>query len=82
MCRWLGDKVGMLLIVVTGLFLMGLAFMFLGPAPFLLPVLGSLYGSWLIWTALAVAGMAAGMSFVPLLPAMLNHLSEVRGGSR
>ena len=67
----------MLIIIVAGLFLMAVAYLFLGPAPFLMPVLGSLYGSWLIWASLSVAGMAAGMAFVPLLPAMLNHLSEV-----
>jgi hypothetical protein len=68
----------MLLIIVAGLVLLALAFVFLGPAPFLRPLLGALFGPWLIWVSLSVAGMGAGMAFVPLLPAILDHLWQVR----
>lgn len=75
-CRWLGDKVGMLLIIVVGFLLMAIAYVCLGPAPPLEPLLGPMLGPWLIWTSLSLAGLGAGMAFVPLLPAMLQRLAE------
>ncbi|KAK9905907.1 hypothetical protein WJX75_008740 [Coccomyxa subellipsoidea] len=74
---WLGDKVGMLVIIVAGFVLMAIAYIMLGPAPPLQPLLGPLFGSWLIWASLGLVGLGAGMAFVPLLPALLEHLDEV-----
>ena len=64
-------------ITVTGLVLMAIGYWLLGPAPPLLAVLGSLHQPWLVWVSLSVAGVGAGMAFVPLLPAMLTSLAAV-----
>ncbi len=64
-------------ITVAGLVLMAIGYWLLGPAPPLLAVLGSLHQPWLVWVSLSVAGVGAGMAFVPLLPAMLTSLAAV-----
>lgn len=69
---------GMLVIIVAGFVLMAIAYIMLGPAPPLQPLLGPLFGSWLIWASLGLVGLGAGMAFVPLLPALLEHLDEAR----
>ena len=65
-------------ITVAGLVLMALGYCLLGPAPPLLALVGSLHQPWLVWVSLGVAGVGAGMAFVPLLPAMLTSLAAVR----
>ncbi len=62
---------------MAGLVLMAIGYWLLGPAPPLLAVLGSLHQPWLVWVSLGVAGVGAGMAFVPLLPAMLTSLAAV-----
>lgn len=65
-------------ITVAGLVLMAVGYLLLGPAPPLQTLL--LDGGrppWLIWVSLSVAGIGAGMAFVPLLPAMLTSLAAV-----
>ncbi len=66
----------MLVVIVVGFVLMAVAYITLGPAPPLQPLLGPLFGSWLIWASLSLVGLGAGMAFVPLLPALLNRLDE------
>ena len=74
----LGDWVGMFRITVAGLVLMAVGYLLLGPAPPLQTLLlGGGRPPWLIWVSLSVAGIGAGMAFVPLLPAMLTSLAAV-----
>ena len=62
---------------MAGLVLMAVGYCLLGPAPPLLALIGSLHQPWLVWVSLGVAGVGAGMAFVPLLPAMLTSLAAV-----
>ncbi|CAL8472021.1 g11563 [Coccomyxa elongata] len=74
---WVGDKVGMSVIIVAGFVFMAVGYVLLGPAPPLQALLGRVFGSWLIWVSLSFIGLGAGMAFVPLLPALLNGLADV-----
>ncbi len=68
----------MFCITVAGLMLMAVGYLLLGPAPPLQTLLlGGGRAPWLIWVSLSVAGIGAGMAFVPLLPAMLTSLAAV-----
>ncbi len=68
----------MSVIIVSGFVFMAVGYVLLGPAPPLQALLGRVFGSWLIWVSLSFIGLGAGMAFVPLLPALLNGLADVR----
>jgi hypothetical protein len=67
----LGDVIGRLPVMALGLFLSAAAYLLIGPVPILRPLLASQM-HWLVWVALGLVGIGAGMTFVPSLPALLH----------
>jgi hypothetical protein len=57
--------------MALGLFLSAAAYLLIGPIPLLRPLLGA-HMWWLVWVAMSLVGVGAGMTFVPSLPALLH----------